>query len=346
MYFFEKTYDKWTWERLSRHVLYWTFWLIFYGTINGTYHDNGYLVWLLFELVAMLIKLPYAYFVAYYLVPKFLPKKRYLTIIFCTILLAFISLGLIIKLNSFFPYEMGEQPTNLWSGKAFYRTLDLIYIASLLVIINMGQKYFQQIQLNAKLREEKVNAELQILKNQLQPHFLFNTLNNIYGMVLSGEKKAADSILQLSNIISYMLYECNDDLVELDKEVNMLKNYIQLEKIRYGQQLDHSFEIHGEMEGRRIAPFLLISFVENAYKHGVSNNIKQSWIRTVLQVQENTIIFIVENAIPDDQKKNTVMESGIGLENVKKRLQLMYPNRHKLSITKADSFLINLTISL
>jgi two-component system LytT family sensor kinase len=346
MFSLDKQYEGWSMERIARHILYWAFWLIFYGSINGSYHEKGYGVWLLFELEAMTIKLPYAYFMAYYLVPKLLPQKRYALLVIVTVALAFVCMSAILKLNEYFPYDMPSQPDTFWSGKMFYRTLDLINIAGMVVIIKMAQRFLHERQMNSQLKEEKIGAELQLLKNQLQPHFLFNTLNNIYGMVLSGDKKAADAVLQLSNIISYMLYESNEDFVDLDKEVKMLTSYIDLERIRYGDRLEHSFEVHGNPQGKLIAPFLLISFMENAYKHGMSKSAQQSWIRTDLQIDDDQVTFIVENPVPTDPEESHRVKSGIGLENVRKRLELLYPDRHSLNITHGESFLINLKIRI
>lgn len=343
---FEKEYKGWPPERIARHVLYWSCWVTFYCVINASYQGTGYMQWFLLELIFMTVKLPYAYFVAYYLFPKFLPQKKYVTLFSLMLLFAFLGVGFLVILLSNFPQISEGQPTEFWSVKTFFRAIDLIYVASLVVVIKMIQRYLRQERMNAQLKEDKVNAELQILKNQLQPHFLFNTLNNIYSIVLSGDKNGAGAILKLSDILSYMLYECNVDLVGLEKEVGLIKNYIQLEKIRYGERLDLSFEVDGGIKGKTIAPLILIPFVENAFKHGVFENEKYSWIRIHLQTDENELTFIVENSLPENNNGNSAVKSGIGLNNVKKRLELLYPEKHHLIMTKTETFLINLKISL
>ncbi|UGU17405.1 histidine kinase [Sinomicrobium kalidii] len=343
---FEKEYKGWPPERIARHVLYWSCWVTFYCVINASYQGTGYMQWFLLELIFMTVKLPYAYFVAYYLFPKFLPQKKYVTLFSLMLLFAFLGVGFLVILLSNFPQISEGQPTEFWSVKTFFRAIDLIYVASLVVVIKMIQRYLRQERMNAQLKEDKVNAELQILKNQLQPHFLFNTLNNIYSIVLSGDKNGAGAILKLSDILSYMLYECNVDLVGLEKEVGLIENYIQLEKIRYGERLDLSFEVDGGIKGKTIAPLILIPFVENAFKHGVFENEKYSWIRIHLQTDENELTFIVENSLPENNNGNSAVKSGIGLNNVKKRLELLYPEKHHLIMTKTETFLINLKISL
>lgn len=204
---FDKEYRSWTLPRILRHVIYWGFWLTFYCTINGSYYDNGYLNWLLLELYVMTVKLPFAYFVAYFLVPRLLPKKRYIELGISVILLALGAAYFIMLINNSVPESFNQHRTVYFSGKTFYRGLDLIYVTSLVVIIKLVQEYYRQKKTNTQLIEEKVNAELQILKNQLQPHFLFNTLNNIYSLVISKDNKAAGALLKLSDILSYMLYD-------------------------------------------------------------------------------------------------------------------------------------------
>ncbi|MGS2741630.1 sensor histidine kinase [Sinomicrobium sp. M5D2P17] len=343
---FEKEYKGWPPERIARHIIYWSCWLTFYCVINASYYETDYLQWFLLELIFMTVKVPYAYFVAYYLFPKFLSQKKYGTLFFLMLFFAFLGVGFLVILLSNFPQIAWGQPTEFWSVKTFFRAIDLVYVASLVVVIKMIQRYLRQERMNAQLKEDKMDAELQILKNQLQPHFLFNTLNNIYSIVLSGDKNGAGAILKLSDMLSYMLYECNVDLVALKKEVALIRNYIELEKIRYGDRVDLSFEVDSDIKGKAIAPLLLVPFVENAFKHGVFKNEKNSWIRIHLQTDDDQLTFIVENSLPENNNGNSGVKSGIGLNNVKKRLQLLYPEKHHLSTTKNETFLINLKISL
>ncbi|UII20375.1 sensor histidine kinase [Fulvivirga ligni] len=342
----DKTYTEWSWERIRRHVIYWLFWLTFYGVLNGTLVDYHYADWFLLELCIMTVKIPYAYFIAYYLFPTLLPQKKYITLTLAIIVFAFISISIIVVMNRNLPLNVVGQPVQFFSGKTFYQALDLIYMASLVVVIKMVQQYYQQKQTNTQLMEEKMHAELQILKNQLQPHFLFNTLNNIYSLVIQTDKRAGDCVLMLSGIMSYMLYECNADMSSLSKEIAMIKDYVQLEKIRYGDRVELSMEINGDETGKVIAPLLLIPFVENAFKHGVSQTADCSWVRVDLVIKDDDLSLLVENKLPENPEQVKSFKSGVGLENVKKRLQLLYPDRHRLAIHQEDSFLINLNIQL
>jgi len=343
----DKEYAGWPLERIARHVLYWGLWLTFYCILNASYQGSGYLQWLWLELMFMTVKLPYAYFVAYYLFPKLLPQKKYTTLFFSMLLFAFVGVWFMVLLLSNFPDIALGQPTEFFAVKTFFRALDLVYIASLVVVIKMIQRFMRQERISARLREEKVGSELQILKNQLQPHLLLNTLNNIYGLVLSDDKKAGGAVLKLSNIISYMLYECNVDYVELEKEVSLLRNYMELEKIRYGDRLDVSFDIQGSISGKYIAPLLLMPFVENAFKHGAAQSEGPSWIRISLETEADEIFFMVENSLSGIPSGGTPeLKSGIGLENVRKRLILLYPERHWLQIKEDDTYWISLKIKL
>ncbi|UOB18941.1 sensor histidine kinase [Abyssalbus ytuae] len=347
MFSFDKEYKGWSLERISRHILYWGFWLSFYCIVNGSQYGNRYVEWFLFEALIMTVKLPYAYFVTYYLLPKFLPDKKYVLLGISVLLSALVAVVFILLIYNHFPYTMKDEESILWSGKTFYRILDLIYIASLVVIIKLVQEYYRQKRANTQLREEKINAELQILRNQLQPHFLFNTLNNINSLIISNDNRASNAVLKLSDMLSYMLYDCNVDQVMMGKEVDLIKNYMQLEKIRYGDRLELSFQVSGEIHQRFIAPLLLMPFVENAFKHGIAKSEKKSWIRIYLDVTGDDLSFMVENSLPEEFENDFPrLKSGIGLDNLKKRLKLLYPNRYSISSNTHDSYLINLKIHL
>lgn len=332
--------------RVLRHVGYWLFWLGFYGVVNASYHESTILKWSLFELLTMVVKLPYAYFLAYYLFPKLIPQKRYLALVFWVIALAFLGMVGLMFLYQLFPYEMPGNATEFLSFKTVYMMTDLIYIASPVVLIKMTQNYIKQERNATRLQKEKIEAELIILKNQLQPHFLFNNLNNIYSLVLSKDDRADGALLKLSDILSYMLYECNVEHVVLEKEIQLIKNYIALEKLRYEDRLEISFEVQGNMSSQFIAPLLLLPFVENAFKHGVAKNEKKSWVRIFLCLENSSLQYLVENSLADQPEQPLKPNGGIGLNNVKQRMEKLYPQRHSIVFQQIDSFLVKLNIDL
>lgn len=185
--------------------------------------------------------------------------------------------------------------------------------------------------------QEKITAQLELLKAQLHPHFLFNTLNNIYGFALSHSPKTPQLILKLSSLLSYMLYECRTDEVLLEKEVEIMKNYIDLERERYGDKIDISINIEGSIRDRFIAPLLILPFLENAFKHGTSEQIERPWMSVDIAVKDDTLKCKVVNS------KNEVVpfhEKGVGVSNIRKRLELLYPQKHELKLVDEGVFFV------
>ncbi|MEM9052274.1 MAG: sensor histidine kinase [Bacteroidota bacterium] len=185
-------------------------------------------------------------------------------------------------------------------------------------------------------RQKEKEAELKLLKAQLNPHFLFNTLNNLYGLSVIKSDKLPDLMLQLSDLLRYSLYETKETFVQLEKEVLYLENYIALEKIRLENTTKVDFTSSGNISAHRIAPMLLIVFVENAFKHVGSSDENQNEVKLNIDIEDNELIFKCENTIaPDSTLKPREIEtgkSGMGLENARKRLDLLYPGRYELNI--------------
>jgi two-component system, LytTR family, sensor kinase len=178
-----------------------------------------------------------------------------------------------------------------------------------------------------ELSKEKDAMELAFLKSQINPHFLFNTLNNLYGLSLSEPDKTPDAIVQLSDMMRYMLYESNSDKVLLEKEIAYLKSYIDLQKLRYFGTTFIDFKINGDLNHQQIAPLLLISFVENAFKHGDVFD-EAHPLSMTLNISEKQLIFDVKNKIHNKNKEEI---GGFGVKTVERRLALLYPNKHKLT---------------
>jgi LytS/YehU family sensor histidine kinase len=173
--------------------------------------------------------------------------------------------------------------------------------------------------------------ELQFLKSQLNPHFLFNSLNNIYSLAYQKSDKTADAILKLSEIMRYMIYESNDSWADLSKEVAYVKSFVELQKLRFKDGASVVITINGEIDGQQIVPLILISFVENAFKHGVAND-PEDPIKINLIANQKILHFSVSNK---KNKTNKDAMGGVGLNNVERRLQLLYPDRYKLNIVNS-----------
>ena len=192
--------------------------------------------------------------------------------------------------------------------------------------------------------KEKMTAELQLLKAQIHPHFLFNTLNNIYSFSLHNSSKTPGLILNLSSLLHYMLYDCKAEQVALEKEVNIMRNYIDLEKERYGNKIEISWSLEGDIIDEFISPLILLPFIENAFKHGTSEQLEKPWLSVDISVSGHRLFTKIVNS------KNSfvpISENGIGIKNVRKRLELLYPNRHELIMNDEESFFaVTLILSL
>lgn len=205
--------------------------------------------------------------------------------------------------------------------------------------------FVEQIQ-KQQAESEKLTAELELLKAQLHPHFLFNTLNNLYSLVYEKSDKAPKMLMRLSGLLSYVLYECKADEVLLTKTISFIKDYVTLEKERYGDRLDVSLNFSGDIENRRIAPMLLQPFIENAFKHGTSEQLGKVWMSIDLSVKGNHLYFKVINSC-DNSPAADPEKKGVGIENVRKRLELLYPGKFELlNGFEKDVYIVSLSLEL
>jgi LytS/YehU family sensor histidine kinase len=209
----------------------------------------------------------------------------------------------------------------------------------------MKQSWLKQ-QETLQVAREKAKAELQLLKSQIHPHFLFNTLNNVYFLTLTASQKAPEMLEKLTDMLRYILNECNRSYVPLEKEIKMIEDYMALEKIRYGDRLKMDLEIKGDYKNKMISPLLLIPLVENSFKHGASKMLQHPWVSLNVTVEGQYLFLLLSNSRPEE----TILQQHnghIGLNNVKKRLQLLYPTAHELSIVNGtDSYEVFMKIDL
>jgi two-component system, LytTR family, sensor histidine kinase AlgZ len=193
-------------------------------------------------------------------------------------------------------------------------------------------------------QQEKITAQLQLLKAQLHPRFLLNTLNNIYSFALHNSPKTPQMVLKLSSLLSYMLYDCKAEEVRLEKEVEVMKNYIELEKERYGDIIEISINIEGDIQDEYISPLLILPFLENAFKHGMSDQHERPWMSVDIAVKDHTLTCKVVNS------KNEFLpfqENGVGISNVKKRLEFLYPGKYNLKLAdEGEFFVVSLLLEL
>ncbi|WP_440066981.1 sensor histidine kinase [Tenacibaculum discolor] len=201
--------------------------------------------------------------------------------------------------------------------------------------------FFQQWKWLKTLEAKKSKAELSLLKSQINPHFFFNTLNNLYGLTVEKSDEAPEVVLKLSEMMRYTIYMGKEDLVSLKDEIDYLHNYIELHKIRYQKEVDIQFDYFKVLD-YKVAPLLYIIALENAFKHGVEKLTKNAYIHIKISTDDGIVSFEIENNF---EKLETKHSTGIGLENLKQRLQLLYPRKHQLTIKSIDS-VYNLSLKL
>ncbi|MBK8568219.1 MAG: histidine kinase [Saprospiraceae bacterium] len=238
---------------------------------------------------------------------------------------------------------------------AYYGFLEIAqFIAAYIAIttlIKLSKSWFKYREIHDKLRRleaEKIATELSALKSQVNPHFLFNSLNNLYSLALDQDKRTPDIILRLSQTMRYLLYESNADFVPLAKEVEHLQNFVEMQRLRVGEKAIISFQVQGDLGEKQVAPLLFLPLVENGFKHGIKGETEGAFIKIHLQVADDQLVFKTEN------NKGTVDEpirddksGGVGLENLRRRLNLLYPDKHKLDVVDGVTvFTVVLTIQL
>jgi hypothetical protein len=341
-------------KRVASHCLFWLSFMLLY--INGKSEDTGYYSFIFIYSFKILAQAIAAYGLIYWIIPNLLNKKKHILFILASIswlylvftfLMVFKYYYLEPKFPGFFDDWFGHKmtvPERLTSFRLIFGEFSFItYPVIIMGFISFNRKQQRLL----KLEEEKKSMELKVLKNQLNPHFLFNTLNNLYALTLKKDDKAPEIIAKLSEILDFVLYRCNDDFVCIKKEINLLENYISLEKLRYNEnRLDISFtkDIH---EDSKISPLILLTFVENAFKHGVINETEKAVIRMNLETKRKQIIFSIENTKPQNETARRSDKSQIGLENVRKQLDLLYPKKHQLEIDETQTkFTVKLCLNL
>lgn len=228
-------------------------------------------------------------------------------------------------------------------GRMLYSFTELIPAFSLASAIKLIKQWTENQKKSSLLQQEKLYAELQYLKSQTNPHFLFNTLNNLYGLARKKSEHTAPAIMKLSHLFRYMLEECREPFIPIYKEIELIKSYIELESLRYGDRLklDSSFNVSDNTVS--ITPLILLPLVENAFKHGASESVNNVFIKIDLKASPEQIRFQIINSIGNDSPNGKNL--GIGLKNIKRQLQLVYPEKHELNIVAStDDYNVTLII--
>jgi sensor histidine kinase YesM len=335
--------------RIIQHLAFWvlSFFVFLYIFKTGAKPEKvDYVYTILFQLSL----LPAVYLNIELLLPKLGNRKRILFYLFSLIVL--IILFAWINYNFFDDWSAKLFPDYFFISYFTFREVILFFIVYIIItmLLKLSKSWFLVSWLQKELLEkekQKTEVELKALKAQINPHFFFNTLNSIYSMALDKDERLPGTVLQLSELMRYFLYESKDNFVPLEKELAVADNYIALQKIRSGEQLSVQINKDGEVGEQKIAPLLLITFLENAFKHGAKGGSENTFIRLDIKVEKNKLSFVVENNKGIIDEVTTGEHNGLGLENVKRQLELLYPGKHLLDIKdQPDRFTVALQLSL
>ncbi|MFT4760532.1 MAG: two-component system LytT family sensor kinase [Paraglaciecola sp.] len=341
-----KTYDLVT-KRWVYHSFFWSVLLVFLTVIEVMGSHFGFFFIFSNNLIRLFIFALIVYFNLFYLIPNYLTKKEFLRY------LALLALSVIIitPLESFILYlkfwDMPEAQATLvqdlnWSF------IPNFFVAGSATIFKIITDWVRHLREKQELETQTMQSELRFLKSQINPHFLFNTLNNLYALTLKKSEKAPEIVIKLSEMMRYMLYECNEKQVLLSKEVHYLRNYLDLEALRQGKGVEINFNVQGHISNQTIAPLMFIPFLENSFKHGVNHTISKGFVNIFLNVEDNQVHLFIENSKPETLPKPSRRKSGgIGLVNVRRRLQLMYFEKYELNIENTpNTYSVNLELDL
>ena len=360
-------------SRLRRHLTFWLVWLLyivftifFTPKIPGDlfYHHQsglvelGYLKYSLLVLLKSLLlfftHMFFCYAVIYFFLPNYLLKKKYLHLLagmflLCTLIipLGYFLYSLVYpSVNRLFSFHAEEANKNILWTSISAGLIGSTKVTLVAVAITILKRWWLKQKEKEQLEREKINAELQLLKAQIHPAFLFNTLENIIMHAQTASSIAPEMLIKLSDLLSYMLYECDVAAVSLEKEITMLREFIALEKIRQGERLELTFQVNGDLNGQLISPLILLPFIDNSFSYCNHALAEQVWVNLDITIENNNLSMKIINGIPADIDEETSTNSE-SMINIQKRLNLLYPDRHELKINAEQELLmIHLNLKL
>jgi sensor histidine kinase YesM len=341
--------------RCRRHIFFWlTWWILFTVTYFYTQQgltQAGTIKWIsivfIKSFLMLLCHVFLVYAVVYHLLPRYFLKKKYFSFIW-----GFMLAGIITISWGYFCYallfrqfdKIFRLPSVLSENVLFWNSITAGFISSLKVVmaaaaIKMLKNWILKQNEKERLEKERTEVDLQLLKAQIHPDFLFNTLGNIRLFAQNNPAKANELLLKLSDLLSYMLYECDQPKVLLEKEIKMIRNYMELEKKRLGERLEINIHVQGDFSGKMIAPLILLPFVENSIFYCCNEKLEKSWINLDLRIEANELIFKIVNGKPKDK---VIPESPLenGLASVYKRLEILYKQQNEIRINANDEMMI------
>ena len=317
--------------RVLFNLIFW-FFLMVLPILNAYFDEDRERLEILIKILPLVFfSIPFFYFNSDFLINKFL-KKGNISGYILSLLLLFV----IFLISYYFTkdYLVDKYPIKIYDSRTLFPVLFIISMSTLYGFIIFMTR---QARTNQEEKEERLKSELSFLRSQISPHFIFNVLNSIVYLIRSKSKNAERVTLELSELIRYMLYDSDNKQVMLDKEVKYLTNYVELQKIRFGEDVEIILNMKGDFNNKTIEPMLLIPFVENAFKHGVGYVLKP-FIEIDINCSANKFNFKVKNKVGPETSEEKEPNSGIGLKNVKRRIELLYPNTHKLVINQNNGY--------
>jgi two-component system, LytTR family, sensor kinase len=331
-------------------VLHLVFWTLFFlvPELPVIFPDKKYPLWVFYyegtTQLLNILNFYVCYFLIAYLIFKLDRMKASLVILFFFILV--FSVARLFAVRLVYTYVLGmEELPKLRFYNIMMELVNSLLFSLLPLAMRFVIEWFDTRRLRAEMMAQSKMSELALLRSQINPHFLFNTLNNLYSLVYKKSDEAPSVVMKPSEIMRYMLYEANADKVPLEKEIQYLQSFIQLQQLRLHTDKFIDFRVEGNVEGRYIAPMMLIPFVENAFKHG-KKSVKAPGISILLKVTDKSIEFEVCNYCQQNSASPKDPQSGIGLQNVQRRLELIYPGKHSMSVEPCgDQFRIKLQIN-
>ena len=335
-------------KKILVHLFSWFGLYFLFCTINAINSDYGLLYFMDSTYYNYIVIIPSTYLVVYYLFPRFLYRKRILQfiVLLIAILIAAVLCNRLICFYVMLPLKWPEliEETTFW-GFSFLSGFSANFVLiGLFAFVELSGKWMAEQKEKNRLEKEKLSDELKLIKSQLSPHFLFNTLNNIDSLIYQDQKKASGAVVKLSDLLRYVLYEASQEQVKLKDELDFIANLLELQRLRIENNDDIVFNIIGNVNDINIAPMLLIPLIENMFKHG--SQIGESPLFVIdIQLSDNRFRLNCKNYIRE--VKNIDNRSGIGLQNVRKQLELLYKDKYNFEINKTEKeFKVNLTIEL
>ncbi len=280
-----------------------------------------------------------AYLNYFYFLPRFLAHKKLSKYLleFGGIFILFVIVHVNLKRFQIDGYTYSQEGHYFYSQRFFIQhTFNAFFVVGFIAMLKFAENWFALEARKKEIENEKLTSELRFLKAQINPHFLFNTLNNLYSLAFMQSPNTTEVIAKLSQMMRYMIYDSNHPKVLLSKEIEYMQSYISLEKLRLNEQIPIEFEVMGNPDTVQIVPLILITFLENAFKHGVGNNFAKAWVKVSIDVQEKKCVYqVINSKLPNG---NNLEKSGIGLQNVQRRLDLSYPQTYTLNVKNEKEF--------